>query len=188
MTTDDTIAKFLENAKQNLVRDGVIYPTVIMLKQSQLLFLKHIEYKPDERYNEAYVLGHVAKQLGADTLIMISDAFVKEYKSMDEAVTHPPSSLPESECSSCIVAVAIDFPSFKASQRMIPYTDKQSSLVFENISTSYTGVKGAIPEAISKGWNARYVSPELTEHFNFIKTIHKNNIYKPPSITHAQQN
>ena len=163
----------LEAAKQNLMASGELLPVALMFKAGDLQTVMPLPFKnPEEKYRAMTVAGCFARKMGADVLVTVCDAAMREFKSAEDAKymeehyeTERPLAQPKCLRTECLVAQGFEFPSKASLTCILPYTGEHPNYTFEEMSEPHE-CEGAIPDAVREGWdhiNAAIESGELKE-------------------------
>jgi hypothetical protein len=174
MELQEVLTFALEAAKKNLIASGDLLPVALMFnKEGDLQTVMPMPFKnPEEKYRAMTVAGCFARKMGADILVTVCDAAMREFKSEEDAKymeehydTERPLAQPKCLRTECLVAQAFEFPSKVSLTSILPYTGEHPNYTFEEISEP-AQCEGAISDVIREGWdhiNAAIESGELKE-------------------------
>lgn len=106
-------------AKRLLEKDGFLSPVIFLIKNDQLM----IEPIPMEAIDKIMGAGLMAKDFGADKIILIWDAAFRTVDKLPEPYdeTEAPLTYPKSMRTECILLNEIEVPSGKDNTIVIPY-------------------------------------------------------------------
>ena len=173
MTTDEILLYALTTARINLEKDGDLLPVALMFQGESLMTVMPMPFKTsEEKYEYMTAAGCFARKIGADVLITVCDAAMRQFKSKEEMEyikehydTERPLAQPKSQRTECLVAQVVEFPSGTSKIRMLPYTGEHHSYQFQEMSEVFDG-EGDLLNAVKRGWshiNAAIESGELQE-------------------------
>ncbi|MCX5884312.1 MAG: hypothetical protein NT096_00105 [Proteobacteria bacterium] len=124
----DFLQKFMEVAKQNLLKDGNLAAVIMWFRDGQLIgtpqLHKDFECPTAEENKDKNILfaGYTAKILQADTVVFIWDAAMRAMNpNQTYDGTESPLTYPESMRTECIMIEAIKVPSGKDEFLITPY-------------------------------------------------------------------
>ncbi len=108
-------------AKKNLQKDGKVSPIAFIIKNKEILVPVLLSFHNDQDKQTGYTMvGVVAQYLSADTVILINDVAMREYKNKTEAdyailnySTENPLTYPESMRQDGIYFLSISFETRK---------------------------------------------------------------------------
>jgi hypothetical protein len=118
-------------AKKLLEKDGFLSPVIFLIKNDQLMIEpipmeaidKIMGATEDSKARSAFVAGLMAKDFGADKIILIWDAAFRTVDKLSEPYdeTEAPLTYPKSLRTECIILNEIEVPSGKDNTIVIPY-------------------------------------------------------------------
>lgn len=169
MANIELLDKIVDLAKQNLARDGYLFPVGFVFKGDELIQIIPMTNTPpsgkDQNGYNAYILGAVARKMGGDTVVFVWDAAFRTYpkdidiQNMDEF--ERPLLYPKSMRTECIIAQLIPTSDTEKSLcKIIPYKGGDGEPI-EWLTVDVPGeFSSRFDELVHKGYEVVVPSPK----------------------------
>ena len=159
-------------AKANLVKDGSLAPVFFLCCGEQLIMpptlmslfdklLGHIPDADEAKTRDVFLIGGMARKLGADRIIMIWDAAFREYSAaskeeLEGDQTERPLLYPKSMRTECIIVNEVLLPSGEDRTLVFPYKGGDGAPVeflHSDLLSKADSYESRFTEVILKGYN-----------------------------------
>lgn len=159
MDVEETIKAMAGLARKNLEKDGNLAPVALLFQGGHIVMPILVTWDNDESKHNAYgMVGKMAKDKSADSVILINDVAMRPVKSIEDFKymeknyeTERPTAYPESLRKEMIVIGYIDFNTFKYSAWMQEYKKEGKKRVYGELSRE-DNLIGAMPELVIAGF------------------------------------